>query len=632
MEKWEGFCDYLSTETEFPGYIFQSIQNSKQSCYIRAYDALPSYCRFLKYTLHLKYNNITKQHDVKEIFSVQPLPIFSVDFLVHISRNLTKKTSSVEFSFTKLGKTLPHEIISFDVLPKEVSAVKYLLQDCFHPSIFYDLLPYFSSSFLRLLNDSELKLFHDEFLKRKEIFFFWEVMFPYLKRKGIRECILNMDAREIFHKDRLVLKFSQTRPLLSLVLAPDSLRSAILLSMNLWKQYVYYGHRLHPLPKKFSDEDIEVLKKIGSVSPMSSRLRGITFSYHYDDEILCLPFLEKTKIICFHCRSWTSEFVVKIQDYVSKGFQIFYPTQPIEKFFVRCLILHNNSHESNINSHQNDNHIVIVQASRFTLQQLQNIITTRPNLEELILIGDLYENGPNYHRGGGNIFQVLSKQFSYEVLNFPCHCESIYKQIQNGTMTGVVATENTIDDIITSVWIKECKTKIAVCSDYNHLRMLSQFNRNFAQYNDSDVKLNDTIHILNEDIIGKLTSATQTYTLRQLTKTDTLQSYINYNIVVDIGDGNVDKWEGNTQHLSIQRMGLVIASQFIGPLYENIIIFVSSYTTLTELLSVIKYATEKVIIIWLENTTIASLSKQKKESRMTLTTMLKQKKRKRKNI
>jgi len=79
-------------------------------------------------------------------------------------------------------------------------------------------------------------------------------------------------------------------------------------------------------------------------------------------------------------------------------------------------------------------------------------------------------------------------------------------------------------------------------------------------------------------------------------------------------------------------MGLVIASQFIGPLYENIIIFVSSYTTLTELLSVIKYATEKVIIIWLENTTIASLSKQKKESRMTLTTMLKQKKRKRKNI
>ena len=175
---------------------------------IHRYNALPSYCPWIEYTLIVRIPN-----EDETLYSVIKIVKFNIkrikkkdiiSFLLH-KRSLKNEEKDNLENYKKyyqkqfkniLGEI--YDIEEIDSIPDNRlrSEVYALLEPCFRGSLFFSLLKYFPSSLLLRLNNKQLCAFYALFIQNPIFFCFWNIamdLFSELTDKSTKKPLFDDD-------------------------------------------------------------------------------------------------------------------------------------------------------------------------------------------------------------------------------------------------------------------------------------------------------------------------------------------------------------------------------------------------------------------------------------------------------
>lgn len=575
LEIWLGCCAERDPYANLIKFVGSNSSNEAGIIFISPNNVLPSYCTFLKYKIEVEFDGAALYHRVIKILEIAAKEITKAE-LFQLLRQTAKPASNYEWQqFLLTDKTTKHVIKKYADLPLNlIPAATLLIDDALLHC--YELLQFFSSSFLRRLSPETIKALQS--LDNFNCFALWEVVSQRFSLPRLN-CMKILDVKT-------ELSFDKVSPLLcdALVTDPQYL-TARKFSQGFWKQKIIHGATCYAIPPELTSFILMEMFSIGCLDIRLPEEAGVCFPEDYDVESNCVAVVKQIpKVKIIHVDSYNQGFVDHFLKSKYRNYRIFYGSSVMQSHF-----------QFPLTASVEPTHVIIIQANKLPCKQFLKLLESELfNVERLVLLGDLKEPGANFVRGSGNILQAFSlcgfPVEEWEFAQLPDYTLLKQKHIVGESRTGMLSHCRKYQS-------HSIKSKQTVCSDAATRDGLLR---------SKSFQLGSAVQLLTLDAMGIIKNIQEVTTGSTAHKTYRMLPDVFYTILVH-NKKTAEKWSAQVTIDDLAHQEVVLSSVFAGPPVENIFFFVTKSTYFDELLSIVKYATKKIHIFFLQETSVDDL-------------------------
>lgn len=537
----------------------------------RRHGALPSQSPFLWYKLDVHLGAAAPIWTVVRVISVEKLPVLKTELVERVASLVQEDSHEVAAALIADLEGAPDVLRPADI-PSKHAVARELASDAWQSDAFYELLPYFPAAFLRGLDERELAFVGQLFAEDPLLFAHW--------RAASRKLAVGVAATKLYADQELLCSrefcsYNARCPALHFahVDAISKLHGrAFSFSLQMLRDFCYRGHLSHPCGQTLYASQL---------APYYMRIEGciVDSADARDQAHLVLALKELAEVRMVQCAYLDDDAVSHLLN-LGPSWRIC-SSRPSLTEYIECV--------TGGNARSGSKKLCVVNAHKLGPRLLIELIESLPELEHLVLAGDVCEEPAHYAAGGGDVFRDLYENHPLRLRedwsdHLGSYASRVAHSISNASSAQFQLRRADDDEELKKfavAWKESRKDSwVVICTEDFRRRRLRKwlgFDR---------VRLGHRVHLLESDEVGVLVRAVSLSTKKKVSKKAWLHENDDYELHVAVGGRTI---KVKRSEATVEMNDVAISRFWVGPRVKDLLFVAETNTSLEEIMGVLKY-------------------------------------------